>query len=122
VLRDPRPLTTAEADAWLGELVDRERLNLAEYRQLMWADLLVRGERGGETGYLVVEASWTVGLRDVDRVQQRASLLRRIGIPAWPAVVGHRVSDRARERLEQEPVVHVIPGPDGDEFDLAELE
>ena len=122
VLRDARPLTTAEADAWLGELVDRERLNLAEYRQLMWADLVVRGEREGQTGYLVVEVSWTVGLKDVDRAQRRASLLQRIGIPAWPAVVGHRVSDRARDRLREEPIVHVIPGPDGDEFELEELE
>lgn len=122
VIDNPRALTPAEADRWLNELVDREQLNRAEYRQLLWADLLVRGEREGQTGYLVVEVSWTVGLRDVDRAQRRASLLRRIGIPTWPAVVGHRVSDRARDRLQQEPVVHVIPGPDGDEVEIDEPE
>ncbi len=120
VLNDPRPLTPVEADAWLSELVDREQLNLAEFRQLMWTDLLVRGEREGQTGHLVVEVSWTIGPRDVDRAQRRASLLRRIGVPAWPAVVGHRVSDRARDRIQEEPVVHVIPGPDGDEMELDE--
>ena len=120
VLRDPRPLTPAEADTWLNELVERERLNPAEYRQLFWTDLVVRGEREGHDVYLVVEVSWTIGANDVDRAQRRASLLRRIGVPAWPAVVGHRVSDRARDRLQQEPVVHVIPGPDGDEVEADE--
>jgi len=87
---------------------------------LLWTDLLVRGEREGQTDYLVVEVSWTIGPKHFDQAQRRASLLHRIGVPAWPAVVGHRVADRARDRLQQEPVVHVIPGPDGDEVETDE--
>jgi hypothetical protein len=116
VLRDPRPLSPAEVDAWLNGFVEREQLSPSEVRELCWADLLVRGEREGQDSYLVTEVSWTVGPKDVERAQRRAGLLRRVGVPAWPLVVGRHVSDRARDHIRQQSILHIDLGPDDDEL------
>lgn len=110
-MAEPRPLTLAEADAWLGRLVDEGRLTLEGHQQLAWLDLLVRGSRDEQEGYLVVEASWTIGPKDVDRVARRAALLREAGVVAWPVVVGYRMSTDAQQLAPQRQVL-VILSPD----------
>ncbi|MBI3972618.1 MAG: hypothetical protein HY332_15175 [Chloroflexi bacterium] len=107
-LTDPQVLSSADADAWLGALLSHGQLALADYQELLWADALVRGRRNGQNGYLVVEASWTVGPKDVDRARRRATLLReRAGVPAWPVVAGYRVSQEAARLLASEGVLHL---------------
>ncbi|MBI2911966.1 MAG: hypothetical protein HYY05_07465 [Chloroflexi bacterium] len=111
LVAEPQPLTLAESDAWLGRLVDEGRLSLQAHQQVVWLDLLVKGRRDGQEGYLVVEASWTIGSSDVDRAARRAALLREAGIVAWPAVVGYRMSAGAQQLAPQRQVL-VILSPD----------
>lgn len=112
LVAEPRPLTLAEADAWLVQLVDEGRLTIQGHRELAWLDLLVRGRRDEQEGYLVVEASWTIGPRDVDRAARRAALLREAGIVAWPAVVGYRMSTDAQQLAPQRQVLAILsPDP-----------
>ena len=118
LVAEPRPLTLAEADAWLGRLVDEGRLTLEGHQQLAWLDLLVRGQRDEQEGYLVVEASWTIGPKDVDRAARRAALLREAGVVAWPVVVGYRMSTDAQQLAPQRQVLAILsPDPRWPEVD-----
>jgi hypothetical protein len=109
LLTEPEPLRPAEASAWFTTLADEGRLAPDEYQELLWADLLVRGRRDQQEGYLVVETSWTIGLRDVDRAARRAWLLQeRAGVRAWPAVVGYRVAEQAEPRLARQEVLSIV--------------
>jgi hypothetical protein len=45
----------------------------------------------------VVEVSWTVDTRDVERAAQRASLLAKTGKIALLVVAGDRIGERAAE-------------------------
>ena len=118
LVAEPQPLTLAEADAWLGRLVDEGRLTLEGHQQLAWLDLLVRGQRDEQEGYLVVEASWTIGPKDVDRAARRAALLREAGVVAWPVVVGYRMSTDAQQLAPQRQVLAILsPDPRWPEVD-----
>jgi len=118
LVAEPQPLTLAEADAWLGQLVDEGRLSLQAHQQIAWLDLLVRGSRDEQDGYLVVEASWTIGPKDVERAARRAALLRGAGVVAWPAVVGYRMSTDAQQLAPQRQVLVILsPDPRWPELD-----
>lgn len=82
---DPDELTTLLLDA-----VDTGVLSDTEAHEISLADIVVRGKhgKGGPEIYLVVEVSWGVGVRDVERAVQRAALLARLGTPVLPVVAG----------------------------------
>jgi len=117
VLEDPEVLPPAEVERWLGQLRGTGRIDREDYVELVRADLLVRGRRQGQEGYLVVEASWTIGPPDIGRARRRADLLRtRAGVTAWPAVAGYRRSEQAARLLAEDGVLDVPLG-DADELD-----
>jgi hypothetical protein len=106
---DPHLLSPAEAEALLSQASAEGRLEVADLVEVLWADLLVRGVREQQQGYLVVDASWTIGLKDVDRATRRARLLQeKGGLPAWPLVVGYRVSEQASPRLARKDVLSLL--------------
>ncbi len=99
LIEQPRLLGSDEIEALVDGLLAQGRLQAAEAQDVSQVDLLARGQREGEEGYLVVEASWTVGLKDIERADRRAGLLEQAGVRARPAVVGYRVSEDAQQRL-----------------------
>ncbi|MBI4494259.1 MAG: hypothetical protein HY690_15845 [Chloroflexi bacterium] len=108
LLAQPRVLDSAEIVALVDDLQDRGQLQRAEAQDIAQVDLLVQGQREGEQGYLVVEVSWTVGHRDIDRARRRAELLHRAGVRTWPTVVGYRASEEAAPRLERGEVLSLL--------------
>jgi predicted nucleic acid-binding Zn-ribbon protein len=122
-LHNPLVLTPAEVDAWLLPLLETGQLSQTDYQELLRADLLVRGQRQGQDGYLVVEASWTIGPRDIQRARQRAALLhQRAGVPAWPVVAGYRRSEQAARLLAQNGVFHIPLGDEDEEPEVPSAE
>jgi hypothetical protein len=108
LVSDPRPLSLPEMNTLLARLRAEGRLTARTVQDVLWTDLLVQGTRDGEKGYLVVEASWTIGLKDIDRAVRRAALLRQGGeAQAWPVVIGYRVSEEAEDELETRGVLHL---------------
>ncbi|GBD18620.1 Chromosome partition protein Smc [bacterium HR27] len=108
--------------SWLGRLVRgmrvrppgeweqefRARLGDEAFDRLLDADLLVRGRLRNDDArevWLVVEVSWVIDLRDVDRVLEWAALLRAAGLTAVPVVLGSRLTDEARLLAQRDGVL-----------------
>jgi len=60
--------------------------------------------------YLVVEVSWEVGLADVERAAQRASLLAKVGTPTIPVVAGEWVTTEADQLARAKQVWKITDG------------
>jgi hypothetical protein len=60
--------------------------------------------------YLVGEVSWSIGLYDVQRAVERASLLARLGTPTLPVVAGFWVTPDAQEPARALRVWQVTDG------------
>ncbi|MDW8060398.1 MAG: hypothetical protein RMK01_10020 [Thermomicrobium sp.] len=93
---------------WEQEL--RARLGDEAFDRLLDADLVVRGRLKADDErevWLVVEVSWVIGLRDVNRVLEWASLLRDAGLTVVPVVLGSRLTDDARIMVERDGVLVV---------------
>lgn len=99
VLNRPRVVDPDELTTLLADAVDTGVLSEAQAHEISLADLIVRGKRGkgGPEVYLVVEASWGVGVRDVERAVQRAALLAHLGTPVLPVVAGRRITPDAEK-------------------------
>ena len=84
-----------------GDLWDllRERLDEADIRQVVAADLIVRGRllppQGEGELWLVVEVSSVIDRNDVVRAAQRAELLRKASLPVVPVAAGRRLTQGA---------------------------
>jgi uncharacterized protein YoxC len=91
-------LPPEELDALLEEAVTAGALSSAEADEVRWADAVIRGrwEDGSEV-YLVVEASWGIGIEDARRARERAELLARTGRTALGVVAGAWISPDAAE-------------------------
>ena len=59
---------------------------------------------------LVVEASWLAQLNDVERAQQRATVLRRLGLDALAVATGNEWTDDAATVAQETGVVRVTNG------------
>jgi hypothetical protein len=66
------------------------RVSGEEFQSVLDADFLWSGKLWdtGEEVILVVQASWRVQERDVERAVQRAEVLRRAGLKALPVTAG----------------------------------
>jgi hypothetical protein len=101
-----RPVLVAKhqvADLLDGE--SGEPFSRTERREVLDADLIVRGRRwdDGQEVYLVVEVSVGIGREDVERAARRSALLGRIR-PSMPVVAGERLVPEAA----QSAVVHNV--------------
>jgi chromosome segregation ATPase len=112
LVRGGRALSAEELIARLERAVEQQQLSEEEAEELSWADLVIRGRRRADDVevYLVVEVSWGVGLRDVERAVQRAALLARTGVPALAVVAGRGVTDEAAELAQVMKVWQFIDG------------
>ena len=74
------------------------------------ADIIIAGVGApGGADYAVIEVSETINDSDVDRAQERASILAlAVGEPVVAAVIGKAVSDANRERAAQTNVTVII--------------
>ena len=86
----------------------------SEYRRLLDTDAIIRaafaGDRQPEFAYIVVEASFTVNLDDLDRVERSATALGKIfpDAPVRRAIYCVVISERLREQAERENAVVVL--------------
>jgi polyhydroxyalkanoate synthesis regulator phasin len=101
LLRRPHVLTPDETVFLLEEAIERGMLAREQAHELSLADIIVRGSSpaDGSTLYLVVEVSAGIGVHDVTRAVERASLLERAGVTARPVVAGQWVMPEAVEAV-----------------------
>jgi hypothetical protein len=105
-------LSGDELTALLDLAVSRGQLSEEEADQIILSDVVVRGRRrdDGAEVYLVAEVSWGIGLPDVERAAQRATLLAKIGTPTIPVVAGFWISPEVREPARALRVWQVTDG------------
>jgi len=109
-LRRPKVVPVAD---FVDELREAGHpLSEEEWGQLFALDGLLTGRhpRTGEQIYFAVELSWIIHHDDVQRAVERANLLRRCGIDAYPAVVGQGVHPDAGEALASNRVLMMLNG------------
>jgi hypothetical protein len=99
LVRRARVLSHDEVAAMLEEAIEAGVLSEEEAQQVFRADVVVSGRRVPDGGsvYLVVEVSAGVGLNDVRRAVERASLLARTGVATLPVVAGEWVVPEAAD-------------------------
>ena len=87
-------------------------LSTNEASDLLWVDLVVSGRRqdDGHEVFLVVEVSWTVGVKDVERAAKRAALFGRIRPPVLAVAAGKFVSEDVAIRARGENVWVFLDG------------
>jgi hypothetical protein len=83
----------------LDDAVEQGRLTAAERDDLLLADLVVSGRRRADQAdvFFVAEVSAGIGVEDVRRAVDRATILARLGVPVIPVVAGDRITSEAEE-------------------------
>ncbi|MFN8637391.1 MAG: hypothetical protein U0893_26365 [Chloroflexota bacterium] len=96
----------------LDDAVDEGRLTVEERHAVMRADAVLSGRRrdDGQDVYLLVEISAGIGLHDVERAIDRATLLGKVGRPVLPVVAGLRIHDDAASLARTHGVWAAIEG------------
>ncbi len=94
----------------LYEAEENNQISEAELEQVLVTDLLWQGKlrRSQTEVVLVLEASWTAEVSDVERAINRAEILQKIGLIAVPTVSGREWSAEALDLAKEEGVVQVI--------------
>jgi len=102
LIRRARTLTVDE----LYDLLESVGLTEAEMRDVLECDALISGRSAedGKPTYLLLEASWTVDLEDVERASRRAALLSRAGVSIIPVVAGYAARPNALEEAKRQNV------------------
>ena len=99
-LRQIDVLWPGRLDRKLEEKLD-ELLNLDEKDEVLRLDAILRGKTQQPIAqaeiYVALEASVTVNMNDVERVAERAALLRRIGVRVVAVVAGEVIERDADE-------------------------
>ena len=117
IARRIRVLDRDTLDDLLDAAVEDGTLRDDEARAVRLADTVATGRREDGTLYLVVEASYTVDERDVDRAADRAQLLGRVVREAVGIVAGEYIDESAQRRARELGVYQVldgtVTGPDG---------
>ncbi len=89
-------------------------LNLDEFTDLLFLDLLVTGKvrQAADTPevWLAVEISSVIDRNDVERALRRASLMRRAGYRALPVVAGESTTRGAETAAQEQHVTVVVDG------------
>lgn len=99
IVRRPHVLTADEITTLIEDAQDQGALSEAEADDLSEVDVMVRGRHSTDrmVAYLVVEVSWGVGVRDVERAVRRATLLAQAGVVAIPVVAGKWITPDAAQ-------------------------
>lgn len=109
LLRRVRVVSPIEIEDDLETHLSRE-----EFRDLLLADLVIRGYprhlSDAPQVWLVVEISSVVDRHDVERAQRRAEHLNKAGYAALPAVAGEDTTKGAQSVAEDKGVLMVLDG------------
>ncbi|MEW5878456.1 MAG: hypothetical protein AB1751_10370, partial [Acidobacteriota bacterium] len=100
----------------LARLLDQARkagrINHEEREDILWADVVVRGEapEGTQVAFLL-EVSSVVAQEDVERAKRRAELCTKaLGIPVYPAVAGEEVPEDVAKLCQVQGVWQLADG------------
>lgn len=107
-----RKLRVYEPDEFYRVMEDAGQLPADDLAEVASADVFAHGHlRSNDTPrWFVVEASWGLGMTDVERAAQRAAILTQNGAPAIGTVLGRRITADARKRAQQLGVLVVLNG------------
>ena len=107
-----RKLRVYEPDEFYRVMEEADLLSADELAEVASADVFAHGHlRSNDTPrWFVVEASWGLGMTDVERAAQRAAILTQNGAPAIGTVLGRRITANARKRAQQLGVLVVLNG------------
>lgn len=115
-LKRVRVVFPAQAFDDLTEEVMYERLSPAQRRQVARLDVILRAKLIAAPGpdspdiWVAIEVSSVIDRNDVERVQERAAILRQIGLRVIPVVAGQDITRGASELLEHAPVFLLLDG------------
>ena len=112
LIRRARVMRQDQFTALVDQAVTDGVLSTNEASDLLWVDLVVSGRRqdDGHEVFLVVEVSWTVGVKDVERAAKRAALFGRIRPPVLAVAAGKFVSEDVAIRARGENVWVFLDG------------
>lgn len=117
IARRIRVLDRSVRDDLVDDALEEGRLTTAEARALRLTDTIARGRRGDDVVYLVVESSYTVDERDVQRAGDRSELLSRLVGTTIPIVAGEYIDEDAQRAATVSGTYQVlngtVTGPDG---------
>jgi hypothetical protein len=107
-----RKLRVYEPDEFYRVMEEADLLSADELAEVASADVFAHGHlRSNDTPrWFVVEASWGLGMTDVERAAQRAAILTQNGASAIGTVLGRRITADARKRAQQLGVLVVLNG------------
>jgi chemotaxis regulatin CheY-phosphate phosphatase CheZ len=107
-----RKLRVYEPDEFYRVMEEAGLLSADDLAEVASADVFAHGQlRSNDTPrWFVVEASWGLGMTDVERAAQRAAILTQNGAPAIGTVLGRRITADARKRAQQLGVLVVLNG------------
>jgi hypothetical protein len=107
-----RKLRVYEPDEFYRVMEEAGLLSADDLAEVASADIFAHGHlRSNDTPrWFVVEASWGLGMTDVERAAQRAAILTQNGAPAIGTVLGRRITAGARKRAQQLGVLVVLNG------------
>jgi hypothetical protein len=108
--RRVRLMSRADRDTLLDGLEDAGTLSAEEADEIRRADGVFTARRDGEAVYLLMEASTTIAVYDVERAVDRAALLARTGTRVLPIVAGVQIPDHLLDRAAQDGVWVVTNG------------
>jgi hypothetical protein len=107
-----RKLRVYEPDEFYRVMEEADLLSADDLAEVASADAFAHGQlRSNDTPrWFVVEASWGLGIKDVERAAQRAAILTQGGAPAIGTVLGRRIAANARKRAQELGVLVVLNG------------
>ena len=107
-----RKLRVYEPDEFYRVMEEADLLSADDLAEVASADVFVHGHlrSNDEPRWFVVEASWGLGVNDVERAARRASILTQHFAPAIGTVLGRRIAANARKRAQELGVLVVLNG------------
>jgi uncharacterized protein YwgA len=103
---------TSEVADQLRIPLQKGRISNREYDHVLASDLLWGGklQETGESAVLVIEVSWRMESHDVARAEERAAMLRKVGLKALPVAAGQEWPDEVKILAREKKVVIVQDG------------
>ncbi|BCW96500.1 MAG: hypothetical protein WHS44_02770 [Fimbriimonadales bacterium] len=107
-----RKIHVYEPDEFYRLMEDTDKLSADDLVEVASADGFAHGHlrSNGEPRWFVVEASWGIGMRDVERAAKRAAILTQHVAPAVGVVLGKRITPDARRYAQTHGVLIVLNG------------
>lgn len=110
VLKRAEPVHAPDLEL-VEEALASGAITRGEMADLVRVDIVFRGKlASGTDALLAVEASKTIGMTDLDRVQRRAQVLRRAGYETIPMVAGEIIREEDRARAVEQGVALMLGG------------